>query len=314
MSEQLINDVLLHFVYDDTTRKAECNICRRLYQATSANLKRHLKHTPLPTITGEDWTFYVQLREILGPLKQVTDTMIGEKYFPGSYVIVITRCISKLLQRFFSRDDLLPLSREIILLLQSGLVDHFEQIERNETLALCTFLDPRFKMVPFDDQNEAEKTKERVTNMVAALIAESENTNALSKPSDTDDVTLECDSLWDSFDEAIKSSTLTPLSRATHEIDMYLFENHLRRKDQFGKLNCPLEWWKNRQTVYPNLSKIFINNCNIVATSGPCELMFSETGPIINQRRTRLTNIKMEQIMFLNVNSPEARFQEYDKS
>lgn len=273
----------------------------------------------LPVITAEDWTLYSQLCQILRPFEEITCSMSGQKYVTGSSVIVVTRCLKEACEKLIDRTDLLADAKDTVRLLKSGLVDRFEIIEQSGTFSLCTFMDPRFKMQGFSDNHEAQKTKERVRKMVAALIAQttenSENTTTSTASSVADDVNRNDElSPWNIFDQMIASTTTqgTPLSKAIKEVDMYLSDELLLRKDQSGNLNCPLEWWKKHQFVYPNLKKIFVKHCNIVATSVPCERMFSKTGLIINQRRTRLTTSKVEQIMFLNVNLPQDRFKGYE--
>ncbi|XP_022835410.1 zinc finger BED domain-containing protein 4-like [Spodoptera litura] len=270
----------------------------------------------LPIITTEDWTLYSQLCQILRPFEEITKSMSGEKYVSGSSVIVVTRCLKEACEKITSRTDLLSAVTDVALTLRSGLIDRFGIIEQSGTFSLCTFMDPRFKTQGFCDQNEANKTKVRVRKMVAALIAKTTNTTPSSVLTVTDDLNKSNDDLnpWNIFDQMIASTTTqgTPLSKAIKEVDMYLADELLPRKDQQGNLNSPLEWWKNRQFVYPHLKQIFVTHCNIVATSVPCERIFSKTGLIINQRRTRLTTSKVEQIMFLNINSPEDRFKGYE--
>lgn len=146
---------------------------------------------------------------------------------------------------------------------------------------------------------------------MASLIAQNENPAAQTTTVNEDAV----DDLspWSIFDQMVAKSSApgTPLSKAIKEVDMYLSDELLPRKDPEGKLSCPLEWWKRHQFVYPNLKTIFVTHRNIVATSVPCERMFSKTGLILNQRRTRLTTSNVEQIMFLNVKTPQDRFEGY---
>ncbi|XP_050676592.1 zinc finger BED domain-containing protein 6-like [Leptidea sinapis] len=214
----------------------------------------------LPTITSEDWILYAQLCQILRPFEEITSSMSGDKYLTGSSVIVVTRCLIEACQKLLERTDLLPEATDTILLLKTGLKERFKSIEQSGTFSLATFMDPRFKMQGFSDQNEATKTKEKVRKLVAALIAESENTAALTTVTD---------------------------HPATSNI-----------KDAYSPWNI--------------FDKI-IARCNIVATSVPCERMFTKTGSILSERRTRLTTSKVAQIMFLNVNSNEERFREYSK-
>lgn len=64
----------------------------------------------------------------------------------------------------------------------------------------------------------------------------------------------------------------------------------------------PLEWWSMRKHAYPVLSKIFQEKYAMVATSVPCERIFSKTGLIVNDRRTRLKPNKVQELIFLNAN------------
>lgn len=273
----------------------------------------------LPTINPEDWILYSQLCQVLRPFEEITSSMSGEKYLTGSSVIVVTRCLIESCQRIIDRTDLILESKDTAILLKTGLQERFRLVEQSGTFALATFMDPRFKQQGFSDQFEANKTKEKVRKMVAALIAQTENSNvgpdvheppapaptAVNNNNNNNDL-----SPWGIFDRMVATSTTqgTPLSRAIKEVDMYLSDELLPRIDSAGKLTCPLEWWKKHQYVYPNLKKIFFTSCNIAATSVPCERMFSKTGLILTERRTRLSSSKLEQIMFLNVNTPEKKF------
>ncbi|KAL0860157.1 hypothetical protein ABMA27_010464 [Loxostege sticticalis] len=225
----------------------------------------------LPCLSPEDWTLYNQICQILRPFEEITNSMSGEKYITGSSVIIVTRCLKEACQKIIERTDLLPEASDTVHLLKAGLKNRFNMIEQSGTFALTTFMDPRFKMQGFSDQDEATKTRERVRKLVAALIAQNENPAAPTTVSE------------DTGDDL--------------KVDMYLSYELLPRKDPAGKLSCPLEWWKKHQYVYPNLKKVFVAHCNIVATSVPCERM-----------RTQLTTGKVEQMMFLNVNTPQDRF------
>lgn len=51
---------------------------------------------------------------------------------------------------------------------------------------------------------------------------------------------------------------------------------------------------------------------NIMATSVPCERIFSKTGLTISDRRTRLLTQKVTQLAYLNVNLDKQRFAPYN--
>jgi hypothetical protein len=76
-----------------------------------------------------------------------------------------------------------------------------------------------------------------------------------------------------------------------------LEEDYLDRKE------CPIQWWRENRGLYPLLSELAKKKFNFVGTSVPCERIFSKAGNLITERRTRLSGQRVEQILFLNVNS-----------
>lgn len=77
---------------------------------------------------------------------------------------------------------------------------------------------------------------------------------------------------------------------------MYSEEINLDRKKD------PLIWWADRQKIYPWLSKLAKKHLCIVATSVPCERVFSKAGQVVTERRNRLKDKNVEQILFLHCN------------
>nr|CAI5821215.1 unnamed protein product [Callosobruchus analis] len=110
--------------------------------------------------------------------------------------------------------------------------------------------------------------------------------------------TQEVLSVWGEFDKIIsnKKPTGTPLSEALIEINRFLNASHLHKDKN------PLLWWKQNQHLYPTLAKLVQDKFCILATSVPCERLFSKAGTIINERRTRLSAKHVQKILFLNVN------------
>ncbi|KAL0879762.1 hypothetical protein ABMA27_003474 [Loxostege sticticalis] len=201
----------------------------------------------------------------------------------------MTRCLKEALNITIEKASSETV-RDIALFLKAGLSDRLKHIDQSRTLSLCTFMDPRFKMQGFEEENEATRTKEHVKKLVADIISRDEKPRP--QPDDL--------SPWSIFDKLLGQSTAkgTPLSRAIKEVDMYLSDERLPRKNSASNWNCPLEWWRNHRAV------------SLISTSVPCERMFSKSGLIINQRRTRLTTRKVEKLMFLYVNMSEERFNE----
>lgn len=57
---------------------------------------------------------------------------------------------------------------------------------------------------------------------------------------------------------------------AIRELDKYLNEEYLDRKKD------PLEWWKERKSLYPRVYLYAIKRLRIVVTSVPCERFFPQ--------------------------------------
>lgn len=90
------------------------------------------------------------------------------------------------------------------------------------------------------------------------------------------------DSIWTDYDLDFNRTVRPENSTAAgiREFDKYLSEEYLDRKKD------PLKWWKERKHLYPRVYSYVLKRLCIVATSVPCERIFSATGQIINERRT----------------------------
>ncbi|XP_072933649.1 uncharacterized protein [Epargyreus clarus] len=106
-------------------------------------------------------------------------------------------------------------------------------------------------------------------------------------------------SIWQDFEEKMQGIQPegTAQSRAIVEVQRYYDDKIIARTD------CPLKWWRDHRSIYPNLYKIAATKLNAMASSVPCERVFSAAGNILNERRTRLGTRKLQQLLFLQQNS-----------
>ncbi|XP_021203082.2 zinc finger BED domain-containing protein 4 [Bombyx mori] len=275
-------------------------------RSTVAILKKDL-----PIITNDEWLLLAEIAKILKPFHEATESMSGEKYMTASSVIVMTRCLTTACDKLLI-EDYCELSKEIIYKLRSGLVMRFTNVERSETFSVCTFLDPRYKLAVFSDENEAKNTKKRVQDLLMGIILQENQESAQDQVHASISEHHEADkfSPWAILSEIVgqKQTVGTPLSKAIKEIDTYLKDDVLP-VFKGTTWSCPLEWWRKHKFTYPNLAKLFKRYGNIMATSVQCERIFSKTGWIINDRRTRLSSSKVKQLTFLNVNLCTKRFE-----
>lgn len=77
------------------------------------------------------------------------------------------------------------------------------------------------------------------------------------------------------------------------ELQQYINQPHIPRKNNL------LGYWKMVQTAFPTLSKIVIFYANAVASSVPCERLFSEAGTVTD-RHNKLTGERVNILLFLS--------------
>uniref|UniRef100_A0A8D9E9A5 Zinc finger BED domain-containing protein 4 n=2 Tax=Cacopsylla melanoneura TaxID=428564 RepID=A0A8D9E9A5_9HEMI len=185
-------------------------------------------------------------------------------------------------------------------------------------LSEATFLDPRFKKYGFGENralyNETKKTIERrgvaILQSKYATVARPTPAQEVSTPTSptegqrastsTERTQSTQESIFDNFDkkvpQMIRNSSGTANSKMIVEIDRYLNEPIIDRRED------PLAWWDISKKVYPTLHEMMTKRLCIQATSVPSERIFSKGGEILTAKRSRLTNKRFAQIIFLNSN------------
>jgi hypothetical protein len=110
--------------------------------------------------------------------------------------------------------------------------------------------------------------------------------------------TWKSSSVWDDFDKSVSTFVRNPHPRAAGILEV----NKFNEVPLLPRTGNPLTWWFERRQVYPALFELAIRRLCIVATSDPCERVFSEAGQVVTEKRNRLTGKKVSQILFLNGN------------
>jgi hypothetical protein len=85
--------------------------------------------------------------------------------------------------------------------------------------------------------------------------------------------------------------------RVQAEAVLYQQEAHLPLKDQSGRWNNPLEWWKHQCPLLAALVKKYLG---VPSTSAPSERVFSTAGLNIANMRSRLLPDTAAELVFLH--------------
>lgn len=128
----------------------------------------------LPLISTEEWTTLKELCQILEPFSDATNCVSGENYMSASLVIVLTGGLINVCENL-STANFNEVSRDIISSLQNGLRSRLGNVEYNNTLAISTFLDPRFKTFAFKNSDAVDIIKNIIIDALGELITQSQN-------------------------------------------------------------------------------------------------------------------------------------------
>lgn len=289
---RLIQDVVTR--WNSTFHMLErCVLLQEALRSTIANLNA----PNLEPLSEEEWEVAAQLCLLLRPFDQATQEMSGEKYLTGSKIIVISRGLTRLTEK-----AILEKKCEKVEAVASHLVkemnQRFRNLEHSLTIAVCTFLDPRFKFHVFDDQNAIKNTQQYITDSIISLMEKKRTITSqnIEQTPQTSTEQWEKQTYWDEFDLKISEIQPSTNSRtmAIMEVQRYISDRVLNRKED------PLTWWKTNKDVYPNLSHLVLSKCCMVATTVPCERLFSKAKNILTERRSRLSHTKVGKLLFLN--------------
>lgn len=259
-----------------------------------------LLNKDLPIICLEEWNFFKEILKVLKPLEQLTSLISGENYLVASSVIILTDGLLNV-YRNLQKQDFMPLTLIVINSIIDGIKKRLGDLELSNTLIIATFLDPRYKNLGFSNDQVSDKVKRSIIARVVQIINSKRNDRPEEEEvrSEHKQATgSEEMSIWSNFEKKLESfqPTGTAQSKAIIEVQRYMEEPPISRQEE------PLNWWKNNAYNFPNLAELVKTAVVPVATSVPCERIFSKSGLILSDRRARLSSSKVKMILFLNTN------------
>jgi hypothetical protein len=169
-------------------------------------------------------------------------------------------------------------------------------------------LDPRWKDFSFLNRSSYQNHNETLTllNKLEAFEAKKlsylflqEQFNSLfgiTSVLSPSNIQQEKEKEFDLFDIMVTNYVITSSNNRDSELLMYENEREIYRTEN------PLEWWNINKTKYPILPQLAYKYLCITGTSVPSERMFSATGHLTSDRRSRLTPENADTLLFLNKN------------
>lgn len=129
----------------------------------------------LPILSADDWRNCREICDVLAPFEDTTKNISGEQYTIGSQVIGLTRGLVSIFGKMVNDTKFHSVAKNRIVNIQQGILERFVNLEFNKTVALATFLDPRFKLYAFTNQNASDSIKKFVIQKVTKGINKSKH-------------------------------------------------------------------------------------------------------------------------------------------
>lgn len=247
-------------------------------------------------IQPDEWTVLKELTKILKSLEAITKAADQENYMLASLPIVLANGLFEICRKLERTVDLSDTTKQVVIKLKQGFNARFSELTKNPILSVCTFLDPRFKTIPFG--NNEGLVKKRVVDLVIKHLHIDNTQTGDVQGNASQSQNIEELSVWEVFDKSAASSKLEASgdSRAQLEVERYIEDDLINRNSD------PLEWWRMHRFNYPHLSEVVRDTFCSLATSVPCSRLFTKTGMIVMDRRSKLSSGKVKQLVFLNAN------------
>lgn len=252
---------------------------------------------------GDEWVIIDGLISVLKPFQKATEAMSGEKYSTISTVKPLLFKLLKVTLKVSDSDS--PINKRIKEVVSSDLSTRYDEGCIQQLLNVVTYLDPRYKNLPFLNESEKGKILQDVELMIMDHLSAVENRDVEDRPSEE----AENESLPPSKKK--KPGPLTKLlgdiftSEKSSKNSTDLARNELVRYEAEETLdldNNPLKWWMEREKLFPILSDLACKLFSLPATSVPSERIFSCAGNVITEKRSRLLAHNVDRLVFLYEN------------
>jgi hypothetical protein len=168
---------------------------------------------------------------------------------------------------------------------------------------ICTFLDPRYRSLPFLSNQQRQMVYSKVRELMGTLdspttrsgtVDESKSQSACAEPGPSKRAKLNQDDMIFLLGGYFGDCEIITPSNASEELDMYKNE-----KPVSSKCN-PFTWWKENSVTYPTMAALARKLTCVPATSVPSERVFSLAGGTVTKLRASLDPDSVDKLVFVH--------------
>ncbi|XP_021427091.1 zinc finger BED domain-containing protein 1 [Oncorhynchus mykiss] len=260
-----------------------------------------------------EWNMVEGLIGVLQPFKLVAD-MITDCRYPTISMVrpVLHMLLNTTLKAKEGDAKEVGMAKEVISKVLSSTYPQTSEIAM--FLNVATFLDPRYKRLPFLSPHDRSQVESKVIEEAKAILEKQRNENVV-----TDELAPLSDEPPNKKQTLDKhspscSNAGNPLAvifcqsgndENQEELHAQVVEELSNFKSQkiLGLNEDPLHWWSDRMGLFPTLPKVLQKYWCVPATSVPSHRLFSSSGTFFCGKRNRLTPAHVDQQVFLYENS-----------
>jgi hypothetical protein len=245
-------------------------------------------------LSDEDREMLQELKTVLEWFEWATDefqtnTVSISRVFP---------CVRSLIEKLSKVDYAAIHTQQIRSDLLASLMKRFGDLVKNEVFVVSTFLDPNFGMraFPRDEKANVRASVKRLVN--AVLNITEKETQAEVRPNtkplanrETNYVFYENDVPEDNEESVVPHEDFADK----------MINDYIRDIRDLSKV-CPLKFWLKNEALYTALATLAKKYLSVQASSAAVERMFSISGHIFSDKRRRLGNQLLSNLVMLKLN------------
>jgi hypothetical protein len=254
-------------------------------------------------LNGAETVILKELKLLLKPLEVCTKEVCAEKHVTVSKIIPLVHCMKKAIEKIIPQEANVAKFKESLL---AQIARRFGLTEKVDKLAIATLLDPRFKKIHFEDYlavgHAVNSIKKMVKERAIGISEFQEQVNITDKQLETENEEDCTENIWGYHNSLVHDFSTQTNKTEKDDIDMIISSEitHYFNSSIHPLNQNPFEAWKILKISYPHLHSVATEYLQLVATSVPAERLFSKTGDILNEKRSRLKPDTLNKMTFLN--------------
>jgi hypothetical protein len=278
-----LNDPNEHKEEDLDEEKVDENIAAINEAMKVAKFKK--KDIAAMEIKVEETKKMKELVKVLDVMEEGITLIGGEKYATGSAVLPFVKKFNKVLE--VDENEPLYMSK-FKTDLKEDIKERCEKNLNRKVLAKASYFDKRFSNLKFLKNEEREEAIAEIKEELKQIEAE---TKEKQKESEEKQI------------EPKKKKRFLGAGLSDSDEEAEGFEEEVKKYDAETRLKTegdPFEWWRQRKSAYPLMSKLARKYLPVQGTLTPAQRVMSRLGAILTKRRQRMSSDLFSEIMFLS--------------